>query len=76
VGQAADELRADIERTREDMAETVDAIGSKLSPRLQAERQIGRLRESGIEPQRMAIAVAVAMLGLMLLRRRRHRGGD
>ena len=77
MGQAADELRSDIERTREDMAETIDAIGDKLSPRLQAERQIGRLRQSGIEPRRMAMVVAAAMLGLFLLRRRRHgpRGG-
>jgi len=73
VGQAADELRKDIERTREDMASTVDAIGDKLSPRLQAERQIGRLREKGID-RKMLIAGA-ALVVLLLLRRggRRHR---
>jgi Protein of unknown function (DUF3618) len=71
VGQAADELREDIERTREDMASTIDAIGAKVSPRLQAERQIGRLRQSGIEPRLVAMA-AVTLFGLLLIRRRRH----
>ena len=70
MGQAADELRQDIERTREDMAQTLDAIGEKVSPRLQAERQVERLRQSGIEPQRIALAAAGLMLVLVLMRRR------
>jgi len=78
VGQAADELRdaeairEDIERTREDMASTLDAIGEKISPRLQAERQMDRLRQRGIEPKQMAMAAAVLLMGLLLIRRRRH----
>ena len=75
MGQAADELRQDIERTREDMATTLDAIGEKVSPRLQAERQMDRLRQRGIEPKQMAIAAAVLLMGLFLIRRRRHSGG-
>jgi len=73
VGQAADELRQDIERTREDMAETLDAIGERISPRLQAERQVERLREAGIEPQRLAMAAAGLMVLLLMMRRRRSR---
>jgi len=76
VGQAADELRSDIERTREDMAQTLDAIGDRISPRLQAQRQVDRLRDSGIEPKQVAMAAAVLFLGLFLLRRRRHGGDD
>ncbi len=82
MGQAADELRdadeirGDIARTREDMAETLDAIGDKISPRLQAERQVERLRESGIEPQRIAMAAAALMLLLLIRRRRRARRRD
>jgi hypothetical protein len=72
VGQAADELRQDIERTREDMADTLDAIGDRISPRLQAERQMDRLRQRGIEPKRMVMAAGALLMGLLLIRRRRH----
>lgn len=83
MGQAADELRdaeeirEDIERTREDMASTLDAIGDKVSPKLQAERQVERLRQSGIEPQQAGIVAGVVLVMLMLIRRRRRRrSGD
>ena len=83
MGQAADELRDaeeirdDIERTREDMAETLDAIGDRISPRLQAERQMDRLRQRGIEPKQIAMAAAGLLMGLLLIRRWRHSGaGD
>jgi hypothetical protein len=72
VGQAADELRSDIERTREDMAQTLDAIGDRVSPRLQAQRQVDRLRDSGIEPKQVAVAAAALLFGLFFLRRLRH----
>ena len=76
MGQAADELRSDIERTREDMAQTLDAIGDRLSPRLQAQRQVDRLRGSGIEPKQVAMVAGALLIGLFLLRRRRHGGDD
>jgi len=78
VGQAADELRdaqeirQDIERTREDMASTLDAIGEKVSPKLQAERQMERLRQSGIEPKQIAMAVGGLVVAVVLMRRRRR----
>ena len=71
MGQAADELRQDIEQTREDMAETLDAIGDRISPRLQAERQMDRLRQRGIEPKQLAMAAGALLVGLLLIRRRR-----
>ena len=80
MGQAADELRDaaeirdDIERTREDMAETLDAIGDRISPRLQAERQMDRLRQRGIEPKQFAMAAAGLLVGLLLIRRWRRSG--
>jgi hypothetical protein len=76
VGQAADELRQDIEQTREDMAATIDAIGDRVSPRLQAERQIDRLRERGLDPQRLVLIGAAVLVGLLLLRRIGGRGGE
>ena len=78
MGQAADELRdaqeirQDIERTREDMASTLDAIGEKVSPKLQAERQMERLRQSGIEPKQIAMAVGGLVVAVVLMRRRRR----
>ena len=78
MGQAADELRdaqeikQDIERTREDMASTLDAIGEKVSPKLQAERQMERMRQSGIEPKQVAMAAAGLLLMLLMLHRRRR----
>jgi hypothetical protein len=79
VGQAADELRdaedikQEIERTREDMAATLDAIGDKVSPKLQAERQMERLRQRGIDPQRVAMATGALLLtGLLFVFRQRR----
>ena len=76
MGQAADELRQDIEQTREDMAETLDAIGDRISPRLQAERQMDRLRQRGIEPKQLAMVAGALLAGLLLNRRRRRSHGD
>jgi hypothetical protein len=76
VGQAADELREDIERTRQDLASTLDVIGDRVSPRLQAERQMDRLRQRGIEPKQLAMAAAALFFGLMFIRRRRRPGRD
>lgn len=79
MGQAADELRDadeirdEIERTREDMAETLDAIGDKVSPKLQAERQMVRMRQSGLEPSRVAMVAGAMFMALMVIRRRRRR---
>ena len=73
MGQAADELREDIERTREDMASTVDAIGERLSPKLQAERQIDRLRAKGVDPQRAVLIAGAVLVMFLFLRRGRGR---
>ena len=72
----ADEIREEIERTREDMATTLDAIGEKVSPKLQAERQMERMRQSGVEPSRVAMAAAALFMVLLMIRRRRRRSGD
>jgi hypothetical protein len=59
------------------MAQTLDAIGERVSPRLQAERQMERLRQSGIEPKQVAAAAAGLVVAVFLiLRRRGHRQGS
>ena len=73
MGQAADELRdaeeirRDIERTREDMASTLDAIGEKVSPRLQAERQMDRLRRARHRTATVAMAAAGLLFTLLIV---------
>jgi hypothetical protein len=51
------------------MATTLDAIGDKISPRLQAERQVERLRQSGVEPKHLAMVGGLLMLSLLVIRR-------
>jgi hypothetical protein len=72
-----DALVADIERTRADLAKTIDAISDRLSPANAARRTAGRVRErvAEIDPV-VAGAAALAVVGgatvLLLLRRRKH----
>lgn len=54
MGQDADELRRDIERTREDLGGTLDAIGDRVSPSRIMERRKNRMRNS-IETMRMRV---------------------
>jgi ElaB/YqjD/DUF883 family membrane-anchored ribosome-binding protein len=46
MGQDADELRRDIERTRVDLGGTLDAIGDRVSPSRMVERRTNRMRET------------------------------
>jgi len=43
MGQSAEELRRDIEYTREDLSETLDAIGDRVSPGRMVERRKNRV---------------------------------
>ena len=70
-------LMADIDRTRAQLARTIDAISDRVSPRRNAERAVDEFRErvSQIDPVVVGVAVAVAVVGvgvLFLLRRRRR----
>jgi hypothetical protein len=46
MGQAADELRRDIEVTRADLGNTLDAIGDRVSPSRIVERRKNRVRRA------------------------------
>jgi Protein of unknown function (DUF3618) len=70
-------LVADIDRTRAELARTIDAISDRVSPKKNVERARGRLRERVIEidPIMAGAAAAAVVLGvtaLLLLRRRKH----
>jgi multisubunit Na+/H+ antiporter MnhC subunit len=74
-----DTLVADIDRTRADLAQTIDAISDRVSPRRNVERAADELREraSQIDPVMVGAVVAAVVVGvgvtvLLLVRRRRR----
>jgi Protein of unknown function (DUF3618) len=72
-----DALVADIDRTRAELARTIDAISDRVSPKKNVNRAVAqiRLRVSQIDPVMAgaaAAAVVVGLTALVLLRRRRH----
>lgn len=68
-------IRADIEQTRAEMGDTVEALATELSPRTQAERAQERLREvvHGLREDPRPLAAPAAALVLLLLLKRRRR---
>lgn len=73
-----DAIRADIERTRENLAETVDALHAKLDVKSQARARVARAKDQATtddgkpRPELIAGAVGVVLLltGLVWWRRR------
>jgi len=70
-----DTLVADIDRTRTELARTIDAISDRVSPKRNVQRAADRLRERAgqIDPVVAGVATAVVVVGvtvLFLLRRR------
>ena len=70
-------LVADIDRTRTELARTIDAISDRVSPKKNAQRVSDQLREraSQINPVMAGAAAAAVGIGvsvLLLLRRRRR----
>ena len=70
-------LVADIDRTRAELARTIDAISDRVSPRRNAERAVDQLRDRVIQIDPVVVGVAVAAavvgVGVLLLWRRRKR---
>jgi NaMN:DMB phosphoribosyltransferase len=72
-----DALVADIDRTRTELARTIDAISDRVSPKKNAQRVADQLRERGgrIDPVMVGAAAAAVVIGvsvLLLLRRRKR----
>jgi hypothetical protein len=73
-----DALVADIDRTRAELARTIDAISDRVSPKKNVQRATEQLREraSQIDPLMAGAAAGAVVIGvtvLLLLRRRRKR---
>jgi hypothetical protein len=72
-----DELVADIERTRQELARTIDAISDRLNPANAARRTVDRVRDRVAEVDPVMVGgVAAAVVGVaaawFLLRRRKR----
>ncbi len=74
------ELVADIDRTRAELARTIDAISERVSPKRNIDRAMEEFRQraSQIDPVIPGAVVAAVALGLgvtalLLIRRRRRR---
>ena len=72
-----DALVADIDRTRTELARTIDAISDRVSPKKNVQRVTEQLREraSQIDPVIAGAAAAAVVVGvtvLLLLRRRKR----
>jgi cobalamin biosynthesis Mg chelatase CobN len=63
-----DAIRQDIERTREELAETVDALHAKLDVKTQARERVARMKEQATtetgkpRPEVVAAVVAAVLL--------------
>jgi hypothetical protein len=71
-----DALVAQIERTREDLARTIDSLAERVSPAANVQRLRAKVAEQAAKPevQLGAAAVGVAVVGLAILRMwARHR---
>ncbi|MGD0068944.1 MAG: DUF3618 domain-containing protein [Streptosporangiaceae bacterium] len=72
-----DELVADIDRTRAQLARTIDAIADRVSPKKNVNRAVEQVRQrvALIDPVMAGAAAGVVVVGLtafILLRRRRR----
>jgi hypothetical protein len=73
-----DALVADIDRTRAELARTIDAIADRVSPKKNVHRVMDQVRQraSQIDPLMAggaAAAVVIGVTALFLVRRRRKR---
>jgi Protein of unknown function (DUF3618) len=73
-----DALVADIDRTRAELARTIDAISDRVNPKKNVDRAMDQIRQraSQIDPIMAGVAAAVVVVGLtaviLLSRRRKH----
>ncbi len=72
-----DELVADIDRTRAELARTIDAIAERVNPRKNVDRALEQVRQrtAQIDPMIAGAAAAAVILGVtaLVLWRRRKR---
>lgn len=64
-----DALVADIDRTRAELARTIDAISDRVSPKKNARRAVDQIRErvSHIDPVMASAVAGVVVIGVTVL---------
>lgn len=77
TAQDPDSLVTEIERTRDNLARTIDAIAERVSPANNARRAMERVREQTSKIDMRYVAAGAAVVAgaavFMIVRRRRHR---
>ena len=69
-----DELVKEIERTRENLAQTIDTLTERVSPASLGKRAMSRARDQASRPEVQIGAAALTVVTLALLVWRRRRG--
>ena len=69
-----DDLVKDIERTRENLARTIDTLTERVSPANVAKRALSRVRDQASRPEVQIGAAAVTVVTVALVVWRRRRG--
>ena len=68
--RSADEIQAEIERARASLAQTVDQISYRTSPKRLANTVLARLKERAKTPQGQAVIAGASALVLIIVIRR------
>jgi hypothetical protein len=70
-----DTIVQEIERTRAELARTIDAISDRVSPKSAARRTVAKAKERAgqVDPRIAAAAAAVVVTGVVILLWRRSR---
>jgi hypothetical protein len=71
MGATPDQLKREIDQTREELRADVEVLAEHLAPKRVARRQADRAREALHEPK--VQAALAGGVGVLLLRRRRRR---
>ena len=68
--RSADEIQAEIERARASLAQTVDQISYRTSPKRLANKLLASLKERAKTPQGQAVIAGASTLVLIIVIRR------
>jgi hypothetical protein len=72
-GRTPDQIRVDIEETRQDLGDTVEQLAAKTDVKAQAEAKADEIKQNVAEKRvpiaAVAVAVVAVIVGIVLIRR-------